>query len=223
ADAARAALGQVMDASSTAGHTAAVAQAGKAYEQILQMLLETERFVTTGDVARLDAINAHGGEAKAALSGLSGILGMFRPELAAQADAAAASVDPYLAEAGKLAALTGERDELRAELDLIGPQMQQALQGLNTAVVAHQNELGEASQSQAGVTLTMLLAAAGVAVLLGLVMAVTMGRWLSGAIQRMASSMRQLADGDLEVELAAADNRSELGQMAQAQIGRAHV
>jgi methyl-accepting chemotaxis protein len=47
-------------------------------------------------------------------------------------------------------------------------------------------------------------------------MAIGMGRWLSAAIRRMAASMRQLADGDLDVALDAAGAGSELGQMAQA-------
>jgi methyl-accepting chemotaxis protein len=217
ADAARAALGQVMEASSTAGHTAAVVEAGKASEAVLLMLLEGERFVMTGDPARQADIARHGAAAKSALSGLSAILGMFRPQLAAQADTAAAEVDLYLAESAALAALTAERDQLRNEqLDVVGPQMQQELNALNQAVVDGQNDLGEAGQQQAAFTLTMLIGAAGIAVLLGLAMAIGMGRWLSAAIRRMAATMRQLADGDLEVELAAADSRSELGQMAQA-------
>ncbi|HEV7277730.1 MAG TPA: methyl-accepting chemotaxis protein [Devosiaceae bacterium] len=217
AEGARAALGQVMEASSTAGHTASVLEASKASEAVLMMLLEAERFTADGAAAHIDQIAASGGLAKAALGRLSAILGMFRPELAAQADAASAEVDLYLAETIKLAGVTAERDQLRAEqLDTIGPRMQERLEGLNEAVIEREHALSIAGQQQASFSLTMLLAAAGVAVLLGLGMAIGMGRWLSAAIRRMASAMRQLAEGDLDVEVAAAEGRSELGQMAQA-------
>jgi methyl-accepting chemotaxis protein len=217
ADAARDALGQVMEASSTNGHTAAVVEAGKASEAVLLMLLHAERFVVDGDPAHQEHIVGNGAAARQALADLSAILGMFRPQLAALADTAAAEVDLYLSETASLTRLTAERDQLRVEqLDVIGPQMQQALDALNEAVVEREHGLGEDGRQQAAFTLSMLVGAAGVAILLGLAMAVGMGRWLSAAIRRMAAAMRQLADGDLEVELAAADARSELGQMAQA-------
>src|SRR5690606_23863742 len=158
-----------------AGHTAAVVEAGKASEAVLLMLLHAERFVMDGDSAHQEHIASNGASAKSALSGLSAILGMFRPELAALADTAAAAIDGYLAGTAGLAGLTAERDQLRTEgLDVIGPQMQQALGDLNQAVVTREHALSEAGQQQVVLTLAMLLGAAGVAIFLGLAMAIGM-------------------------------------------------
>jgi methyl-accepting chemotaxis protein len=149
-EAARAALGRVMEASSTAGHTAAVVEAGKASDSILQMLLHAERLVADGEAAHQEHIAANGTAAKSALSGLSAILGMFRPQLAALADTAAAEIESYLGEARALADLTAERDRLRAEqLDVIGPRMQVALHELNETVVEREHELGVAGEQRA--------------------------------------------------------------------------
>ncbi len=216
ANAARKSLGEVMDASSTAGHTAAVAEAGKASEGVLLMLLNGERYVAGSAETDYAAITSRGKQAKAALDGLNGILGLFRPELAEKAVKASAEVDLYLGVSTQLYTATTERNALRAQkLDVMGPQLQVQLEALNQSVVDQQNVLGPAGEQRAGMTLIMLVAAGTAAIVLGLAMALGMGRWLSGTIRKMAANMRRLADGDLDLTLDA-DQRHELGQMATA-------
>ena len=216
ANAARKLLGEVMDASSTAGHTAAVVEAGRASDGVLQMLINGERYVAGSAETDYAAITSNGKQAKASLDALGAILGMFRPELAETAGKASAEVDLYLGVSSQLYTATSERNALRAQkLDVMGPQLQVQLEALNQSVVDQQNVLGPAGEQRAGMTLTLLLASGATAILLGLAMAFGMGRWLSGTIRKMAANMRRLAEGDLDLALDA-DQRHELGQMAHA-------
>lgn len=54
------------------------------------------------------------------------------------------------------------------------------------------------------------------ALLIGLICAFLIGRWLSRAIGQMSADMRRLADGELDIELAGSDQKNELGLMATA-------
>jgi methyl-accepting chemotaxis protein len=217
ATAARSAAEEVLQASSTAGHTASVVQAGQASEAILQMLLGAEKYVAQGRDEDFAAIGAQGKKATDALNGLIAVLNMFRPELAATAEKAVAGIGPYLASSEELKASTLERAELRTgTLDVKGEDIEAALVALQGGVVAKQASVGDASAVQAQGTSLVVIAAGGFAVILGLACAFLIGRWLSGAIRGMAGSMRQLADGDLDLSIAGASQRNELGQMAKA-------
>lgn len=217
ATAARSAAEEVLVASSTAGHTASVVQAGAASEAILQMLLHAEKYVAAGRDADFNEIGVQGKKATDALNGLIAVLNMFRPELAATAEKAVAGIGPYLAASEDLKALTVERSSLWSEtLDVAGEEIEQALVALQAQVVDKQASVGNASAAQAQSTSLVVIAAGGFAVVLGLVCAFLIGRWLSGAIRGMAGNMRQLAEGDLDLDIAGANQRNELGQMAKA-------
>jgi len=217
ANAARKAAEEVLVSSSTAGHTASVVQAGAASEAILQMLLHAEKYLAAGRDADFAEIGVQGKKATDALNGLIAILGMFRPELAATAEKAVAEIGPYIAASEELKALTIERAALWAEtLNVTGEKIEQTLQTLQAQVVETQANVGEASAAQAQTTSMVVIAAGGFAVVLGLACAFLIGRWLSGAIRGMAGNMRQLAEGDLDLSIAGADQRNELGQMAKA-------
>ena len=217
ATAARSAAEEVLVSSSTAGHTASVVQAGAASEAILQMLLHAEKYVAAGRDADFAEIAVQGKKATDALNGLIAVLNMFRPELAATAEKAVAGIGPYLAASEELKALTIERAALWTEtLDVAGEAIEQALGTLQAQVVEKQASVGEASAAQAQTTSLVVIAAGGFAVVLGLLCAFLIGRWLSGTIRGMAGNMRQLADGDLDLDIAGANQRNELGQMAKA-------
>ncbi|RYE72251.1 MAG: methyl-accepting chemotaxis protein, partial [Hyphomicrobiales bacterium] len=207
----------VVISSSNAGHTASVVQASQAAEAVLQMLLRAERYVAAGEDADFNDMGLQGKKASITLKGLIDVLTMFRPELAKTAESAMAEITPYLATAADLKTATVERDALRAEtLDVKGAEIEAALAALQAGVSDRQAQVGDASAVQAQTTSLIVIAVGGLAVVLGLACAFLIGRWLSGTIRGMAGSMRQLADGDLDLSIAGADQRNELGQMAKA-------
>ncbi|WP_142848111.1 methyl-accepting chemotaxis protein [Telmatospirillum sp. J64-1] len=63
---------------------------------------------------------------------------------------------------------------------------------------------------------TLLLAVAGLAVILALLAALFMIKGVSMQIQRMSASMSRLAHGDLAADIPATERRDEIGEMAKA-------
>src|SRR5690606_39471407 len=98
---------------------------------------------------------------------------------------------------------------------VLGPQMQQAFGTMLNAVRARQDALGPAGASLAATTTNVVVMAGAGALLVGVILAVLIGRGLSGVIKSIAARMRQLADGDLELELDD-KQRHEVGQMIEA-------
>ncbi len=65
-------------------------------------------------------------------------------------------------------------------------------------------------------TFTMIGLCIAIAIAIGLALAWLIGNGIAGPIARMTGAMRQLADGDLTVEVPATERRDEIGQMAGA-------
>src|SRR5690606_27478819 len=104
---------------------------------------------------------------------------------------------------------------MTGELDVLGPQMQQAFGDMFAAVQARQDALGPTGAALAETTLRVVLVAGLAALLVGTLLAAIIGRGLSGTIKAIAARMRQLAGGDLDLDL---DDRQrhEIGQMVDA-------
>ncbi len=74
------------------------------------------------------------------------------------------------------------------------------------------------------VTFTTILSSMGLVTVVVLVLAIVIGRGVSGPITLMTSAMGRLADGDMEVDIPARKNKNEIGQMANAvQIFKANA
>jgi methyl-accepting chemotaxis protein len=93
--------------------------------------------------------------------------------------------------------------------------MQQAFGDMFASVQARQDALGPTGAALAETTLRVVLVAGLAALVVGTLLAVIIGRGLSGTIKAIAARMRQLADGDLDLDL---DDRQrhEIGQMVDA-------
>ncbi len=140
----------------------------------------------------------------------------FGPVLKAEAEAAQTEMAAYIEALGPFNAQTMALIELQnATLEPVYVGMVETLDGLAAYVDARQVELGATGSAEAVATTTTTIILGGIAALLGLALAVVTGRWLSGAIKSMASNMRDLAAGNLDLTLSG-DQRHELGQMAQA-------
>jgi len=109
------------------------------------------------------------------------------------------------------------------QLDAIGPQIQEVYDALYARSTERQNTLGPAGVEGAQFGSALVIGVAALALVLGIALAIAMGRWLSSAIAGMTALMRRLADGEFNMEISGTDNEHELGQMAKAlQVFRAN-
>ena len=73
-------------------------------------------------------------------------------------------------------------------------------------------------------TVVLIVAGAGIALLIGALFAFFIARGISVPVGAMTRAMRRLADGDLETEVPARDRRDEIGEMAAAvQVFKDHA
>jgi methyl-accepting chemotaxis protein len=107
------------------------------------------------------------------------------------------------------------RERIEA-LDVVAERFVAAAVAADASAMAAQDALGVEADNRVAGSITMTMIVAGAAILLGLVLATIIGRWIGGAIATMAGSMRSLADGDLTVNVNGAEHAHELGQMARA-------
>ncbi len=108
------------------------------------------------------------------------------------------------------------RAELGDEMDAVDDELQSIYDGLMDRAKSTQNSIGPAAAADARAGTLTVITIALVAVVIGAVLALVMGRWLSGAISGMTAMMRRLASGEFDLEIGGVDRDHELGQMAKA-------
>lgn len=105
---------------------------------------------------------------------------------------------------------------IKNSLDLIGPRLANQMEQIKLSNKKAQDTLGpKATKDMEAAVLTVEIVA-GVAILLGLIIAYFTGRTISVPIIKMTNSMRRLADGDTSTTVPAQGRRDEIGQMAGA-------
>ncbi|MEQ8817142.1 MAG: HAMP domain-containing methyl-accepting chemotaxis protein [Thalassobaculum sp.] len=125
-----------------------------------------------------------------------------------------------------LAKLGGLLEEYRAGLDAALETLTGRATAVETirlataevlaAVHAAVEQVAAARSAEGEFARTVILGATGGAVVLALIVAIVLGRGLTGPIREMTGSMRRLADNDLEVEVPGLRRRDEIADIAQA-------
>lgn len=101
-------------------------------------------------------------------------------------------------------------------LDRIAPVMQQRLDDTAAAIVARQSDLGTEGSTIVTTMRTVIPMIGIVATLLALAAAYVIGRWISGAITRLADVTDMLASGNNDITISGTEHTHELGRMARA-------
>lgn len=197
------------------GETQAAFTASRAMRALLLARMSVFRYMRDhSDEARSVAVQqlADYGTLNEQLSSL-----LVTPRLAALAKEVDLVHDVYWADFNRVAELLTERDKILAgTLTQIGPAIARDTEQMMTAIRADQIRVGEESTAAIQTTLLVVAVVAVLAVLIGGVASVLMGRGISGPIIAMTKGMRLLAEGDKTVEIPAQHQTDEVGQMAKA-------
>ncbi len=137
-----------------------------------------------------------------------------RRQLAAQFED---QMDTFAAHFDEVVELIESRNAILDDrLDTIGPQL---VAGYSTAlqtVVDTQNTVGPQAAAQVSSVTRSTTIIAIVAFILGAAAAFFIGRMISGSIANVVTRMKELADGQLDIEITGDDRKDELGDMARA-------
>jgi len=196
------------------GNFNATGSAGFAVQGTILTQFDVERFLLTNDPAWLESADAHAANAATRLTQLHDAV--ISNSQKATANRMIGNLETYMALARDAeAAIVARNAVMTGELDVLGPQMQQAFGAMLDNVRARQDALGPVGVATAERTLAGVLGAGILALAIGALMAVLIGRGLSRAISTIAGRMRALANGDLDVALDE-KQRHEIGQMVEA-------
>ena len=196
------------------GNFNATGAAGFGVQSTILTQFEVEQFLLTNDPARLEAAAVEAENAKTRLAELRDAV--ISNSQKATANRMIEGLDTYMAHANEVAQAIGVRNAIMTErLDQLGPQMQDGFGTMLDTLQARQDALGPSGAAMAETTRNTVLIAGIAALVVGALLAIVIGRGLSRTIKAIAGRMRQLADGDLDLEL---DDRQrhEIGQMVEA-------
>ncbi|MBO6918178.1 MAG: methyl-accepting chemotaxis protein [Rhizobiaceae bacterium] len=99
-------------------------------------------------------------------------------------------------------------------LDKIGPRLARQMEDLKLENKAFQDELGPRATAEMNFAVKATDYTSIAIVLFGLALSFFIGRLIASPIVKITDSMRQLADGDLDVDIPALGQKDEIGKMA---------
>jgi len=130
-------------------------------------------------------------------------------ELAAEYDSEFTALIAALGQNADASAQTGK-------LLALGTQISGLYGEMSDRAKQTQDAMGQQIEAAQARELMLIIAVSGIGLLAGLALAVITARWLSHSITRMTHTMRDLAGGNYQVDIAGVDIQNELGDMARA-------
>jgi signal transduction histidine kinase/DNA-binding response OmpR family regulator len=112
--------------------------------------------------------------------------------------------------------ITSRNDIIRNQLDRIGPKVADRVEELKLAIKADQDELGPRAEAEIDQAVAIASTTTLASVALGALAAWFIGFGVSRPIRKMSDTMRELAAGNLDVEIPMSGRRDEIGEMAAA-------
>jgi methyl-accepting chemotaxis protein len=183
-------------------------------EAMARSLYHSERFINAGDLRAYDASQAALIDAVARNEALSASLS--EKSQVARATNALRLMKNYTSRLNDVKDVMLASNDIRTrQLDVMAPKIASSFDALQAKVTSKQTSLSETAKATASATVSTMLTVSGVLIIIGLVLAYFIGRLISGAVSRMASTMEQLAHGNDNVLVEGTDQKHELGAMAR--------
>jgi methyl-accepting chemotaxis protein len=101
------------------------------------------------------------------------------------------------------------------QLDVLAPKIASGFSDLQAKITGAQQKLDGSVEAMVTSATTTTLATSGLLIVIGLVLAYSVGRLISSAVRNMAQTMERLARGDDTIAVEGTENRHELGAMAR--------
>lgn len=199
----------------TDGNPTSVAAAGRTLEAALGAVIQSDRFLLTSDPATKAAFEDSFGVFQQRLRQLIGF--NPPPSVRAEAEALGAIASDLPALLDRYATADQRRRVIQDDvLDQIGPDVQERFHILAAAIAARQDALGPQGAAIVTKLQTGLPIVGSLTILVAILAAFVIGRWITRSITRLADLTDRLATGDDTIEITGTQHRHELGRMARA-------
>ncbi len=111
--------------------------------------------------------------------------------------------------------ITTRNDIIRNQLDKIGPKVADEVERLKLAIKALQDDLGPRAEAEINRAVAVTLAVSAISIVLATLAAWLIGFGVSRPIRTMSNNMRELAAGNMDVNVTVDDRRDEIREMAE--------
>lgn len=175
-----------------------------------------ERFLRSSDMTDFDRATT---ETRSALEELAALeRSVAGSDLAPNISETTAALNSFL-EVSEVVSDNWRRvaDEF-TELDQLGPASMSRMKEISDALASRRAVLGATAIGLAERSITVLTAIVAAGVILGLAMALLTGRAIARSLTRITHTMKDLANGNLELELEPSPANTEVGQMNNALV-----
>ncbi|MEQ9607139.1 MAG: methyl-accepting chemotaxis protein [Kiloniellaceae bacterium] len=204
----------IMQSAESEGNAAAVYSAGMAERNLLLARLYANRFLVENGQEQIDRVAQEFVELRENHQTL--LRSLTSASSRSQAQDMMALIEAYEAALAEVAKVIFQRNGLRNDLDALGRKVQAELEDIQTTAISRQNELGPQASAAIESALWIGVASALIALVLGMVLSVLVGRGISKPVIAMTAAMDRLAGGDKTTEIPAQGRKDEVGLMAAA-------
>jgi len=111
--------------------------------------------------------------------------------------------------------ITNRNNIIRNQLDKIGPQVADDVEQLKLAIKGLQDDLGPKAEAEIDNAVAVTLTVSAVSIVLATLAAWLIGFGVSRPIRSMSNNMRELAAGNLDIDVSMAERRDEIREMAE--------
>jgi signal transduction histidine kinase/DNA-binding response OmpR family regulator len=112
--------------------------------------------------------------------------------------------------------ITSRNAIIRTQLDAIGPKVADSVEQLKLALKKEQDSLGPKAEAEIDQALTVVLVVSVVSIIAGALAAWLIGFGVSRQVRSMASTMKELADGNVDITITDQEGSKEIREMAAA-------
>ncbi|MEP2641592.1 methyl-accepting chemotaxis protein [Roseobacter sp.] len=213
---ARRQLSDVMETALQDNDASISSAAGLAATNLLLGRLYFERFLVSNDP---DDAARSTKEIDTARVGLNTLLGeLENPRRRELTQMTMTDLDDFDTTSSEVADVIFARNALYGRVDNIGPEVLTAIEHTVDYVVDQQNTLGPAGQVAAQRSIIIVAVFAILGSVLGGVLAFVTGRIISRNLTTITENMKELADGNLEVDIHPTQDDHEVGKMTNAMV-----
>jgi len=208
------ALNGVMRTAWRQGDVETLHMAGDTLEALNRSLYYSERFVHAGDLRAYDTAQAALNEAMASNATME--KSVTDAVQKTRISGASRLMKNYTDRLGDVKSVRLASNDIREkQLDVLAPKIASGFSDLQAKITGAQQKLDGSVEAMVTSATTTTLATSGLLIVIGLVLAYSVGRLISSAVRNMAQAMERLARGDDTIAIEGTENRHELGAMAR--------
>lgn len=197
------------------GDPVATYWAGRVQEKFLLARLYVQKFLIVNDAPSAERARE---EFKATAKDLKSLMGELQnPTRRKATKAATEGLEVYRNSFDAIVDHINSRNGIiSGTLDALGPQIAGTVEDVKLSVKGEQDELGPRAVADVENSILIDEILSAVSILLAIGAAILIARSITGPINLMTNAMKELANGNLDVDVPATDYRDEIGDMAKA-------